>query len=217
MSLRGSSITPTHPLLKEYARSLAEIQSQGFTHELALRPAFQNLLAGSATLYGWTFISEPTVRVGTHTIRPDGLVRDGNNFPRGYWEAKDSRDNLEKEIDRKLRSDYPSQNTIFEDTSRAILYQGRQPVFEAKLSDARELSDLLYRFFSHTEPEIRRFEEAVEEFKLRIPQLAHGLADKIKDAHEAQGNFEQAFLRFFELCQRSLNPNIRKEAVNEML
>jgi predicted helicase len=217
MPSRNPGITPGHPLLKEYARSLAEIQAQGYSHELALRPAFQNLLTDAARLYGWTFISEPTVRVGNRTIRPDGLVRDGNNFPRGYWEAKDSKDKLEREIDRKLRNDYPAQNTIFEDTQRAILYQGRQPVLKADLSDTRELSDLLFRFFSHTEPEIRRFEEAVEEFKIRIPQLAHGLADKIKEAHEAQGKFEKAFLEFFELCQRSLNPNIRRDAVDEML
>jgi hypothetical protein len=170
MSSRNPGITPGHPLLKEYARSLAEIQAQGYSHELALRPAFQNLLADSARLYGWTFISEPSVRVGKHTIRPDGLVRDGNNFPRGYWEAKDSKDKLEREIDHKLRNDYPAQNTIFEDTQRAILYQDRQPVLKADLSDSRELSDLLFRFFSHTEPEIRRFEEAVDEFKIRIPQ-----------------------------------------------
>ncbi|MCX6632842.1 MAG: hypothetical protein NTW28_35025, partial [Candidatus Solibacter sp.] len=215
--MRTSGITPGHPLLKEYARSLAEIQAQGYSHELALRPAFQNLLSDTARLYGWTFISEPTVRVGSHTIRPDGLVRDRNNYPRGYWEAKDSKDKLEKEIDRKLRNDYPSQNTVFEDTNRAVLYQNRQPVLQVNLSDTKDLSDLLFRFFSHTEPEIKLFEEAVEEFKVRIPQLAHGLADKIKEAHEAQGKFEEVFGEFFEICQRSLNPNIRLEAVDEML
>ena len=182
MSVRTTGITPSHPLLKEYARSLAEIRAQGVSHELALRPAFQNLLADAARLYGWSFISEPTVRIGTHIIRPDGLLRDSNNFPRGYWEAKDSKDNLEKEIDRKLRSDYPAQNTIFEDTRRAILYQNRQPAFEADLSDLKDLSDLLFRFFSFTEPEIRDSSRPSKSSRSEFPQLAQGLAATILPA-----------------------------------
>jgi len=40
---------------------------------------------------------------------------------------------------------------------------------QADLSDARDLADLLFRFYSHTEPEIREFEQAVEEFGQRVP------------------------------------------------
>src|SRR6266545_4639485 len=50
---------------------------------------------------------------------------------------------------QKIRRGYPVTNTIFEDTSRAILYQDRAPVFEADLSDAGHLADLLFRFYSH--------------------------------------------------------------------
>ncbi len=33
---------------------------------------------------------------------PDGTVRDENSLPRGYWEAKDSGDDLRAEIAKKI-------------------------------------------------------------------------------------------------------------------
>jgi hypothetical protein len=94
-------------------------------HELALRHAFQNLLADSARLHGWTLIAELSAKAGGHTVRPDGTLRDANSIPRGYWEAKDSRDDLAREIQRKIGRGYPLTNTIFEDTRRAVLFQNR--------------------------------------------------------------------------------------------
>ncbi len=210
-------LSPAHPLIREYHRSLASIRAQGVEHESALRHAFQNLLADSARLHGWNFIAELGAKSGGHLIRPDGTVRDANSLPRGYWEAKDTRDDLARAIERKIRQGYPTNNTIFEDTRRAVLYQNRSPVYEADLSDSRELSDLLFRFYAHEEPEIRRFEEAVEEFEQRVPELARGLAAKIEEAHRHNRPFQEAFSSFFALCQLSLNPNIRREAVDEML
>jgi len=58
---------------------------------------------------------------------------------------------------------------------------------------------------------------AVEEFKDRVPQLGKGLADKIKEAHDKNPPFQKAFDAFFTLCQTALNPNIRREAVDEMV
>ena len=80
MPLRDSGIASAHTELQDYIWSLAEIRSQGFEHELALRTVFQNLFADTGRLDGWTFISKLTARVGIHTIRPDGRVREGNNF-----------------------------------------------------------------------------------------------------------------------------------------
>jgi predicted helicase len=47
--------------------------------------------------------------------------------------------------------------------------------------------------------------------------LARGLADKIRAAHADNARFRAAFASFFALCQTALNPNIRQEAVDEML
>jgi hypothetical protein len=184
MTRPSAQISPAHPLIREYQRSLADLRGQGVEHELGLRRPFENLLADSARLHGWRFVAEVGAKAGGHRIRPDGTVFDANSLPRGFWESKDSHDDLDREIDRKIRLGYPVGNTIFEDTRRGVLYQNRSPVMEADLSNTRDLADLLFRFYSHTEPEIREFEVAVEEFGQRVPDLARGLALKIEEAHK---------------------------------
>jgi predicted helicase len=217
MTRPSAQISPAHPLIREYQRSLEALRGEGVENELSLRRPFENLLADSARLRGWRFVAECGAQAGGHRIRPDGTVFDANSLPRGFWESKDSHDDLDREIDRKIRRGYPLSNTIFEDTRRGVLYQDRNQVMEADLSNARDLADLLFRFYSHTEPEIREFEQAVKEFGQRVPDLARGLAQKIEEAHQHNRPFQEAFGKFFALCQVSLNPNISREAVDEML
>jgi hypothetical protein len=217
MPRASAQISPASPLIREYHRSLSALRAQGVENELGLRRPFENLLADSARLHSWRFVAEFGAKAGGHRIRPDGTVFDANSLPRGFWESKDSHDDLDREIDRKIRRGYPVGNTIFEDTRRAVLYQNRGLACEADLSDSRALSDLLFRFYSHTEPEIKEFEAAVEEFGQRVPDLARGLAHKIEEAHHHNPPFQEAFAKFFALCQASLNPNISQAAVDEML
>lgn len=48
-------------------------------------------------------------------------------MPFGYWEAKDSRDDLDREIAGKRDKGYPDDNIIYEDTVTAVLRQdGRE-------------------------------------------------------------------------------------------
>jgi predicted helicase len=217
MGRAAHSLTPAHPAIRAYLTALGEYRAQGVEHELGLRSAFQNLLDTTARLQGWTLFAEQSARSGGRNIRFDGTLRDRNSLPRGYWEAKDSRDDLDREIERKIRSGYFLTNTIFEDTCHAVLYQDRDRVLEADLADPRQIADLLARFYSWTEPDIRGFEEAVGEFEERVPDLARGLALKVEEAHRDNRRFQEAFAGFFSLCQLSLNPNLRREAVDEML
>jgi hypothetical protein len=214
---RAGHITATHPLLRTYYRDLERYAGQHVEHETALRSAFQNLLAGSGRLHGWTLIPEAAAKSGDRLIRPDGTLRDRNSLPRGYWEAKDPRDDLGAEIVRKIDRGYPLSNIIFENTQHAVLYQDKNVVRRAELGNPGELADLLNQFYGFVEPDIRGFEEAVDEFQERVPDLARGLAHKIAEAHQSNRAFIDAFAAFFELCQASLNPNIRREAVDEML
>src|SRR5262249_28334508 len=54
-------------------------------------------------------------------------------------------------------------------------------------------------------------------FKEQVPDLAKALAAKITLAHADNAKFRTAFAEFFALCQSSLNPNISRAAVDEML
>jgi len=57
----------------------------------------------------------------------------------GYWEAKDTDDVLGTEIEKKRKAGYPLNNTIFEDTATAVLYQNGQAVLTAEIKDGGKL------------------------------------------------------------------------------
>ena len=165
----------------------------------------------------WTLIPELSLKHNGKLIKPDGTLRDEWFLPRGYWEAKDTHDDLDAEIKKKAAKGYPLTNTIFEDTRNAVLYQNGAECFRVPMRDKGKLADLLTLFYAHTTPDYQGFNEAVSAFKERIPQLAEGLKDKIVTAHKKNKKFIEAFADFMELCKTSLNPNIRVEAVDEML
>jgi hypothetical protein len=58
-------------------------------------------------------------------IRPDGAISHDVRVPLGYWEAKYTDDDIDAEIDAKLRNGYPQDNIIFEDSQTAVLWQNR--------------------------------------------------------------------------------------------
>jgi hypothetical protein len=215
--LRAATLTPRHTLVKNYYSALREFESQKISHESAVRSAFQTLLADSARLRHWTLIPELSATTRGRIIVPDGTVRDRNYLPRGYWEAKDTADDLDAEIRKKIERGYPTANIIFEDSRRAVLYQDKREALRADLTDPQGLCDLLNQFHEHTEPEIETFEKAVEEFKDRVSDLGQGLRLKIEEAHKNNRAFRGAFDQFLELCRKALNPNLSEAAVDEML
>ncbi len=181
-----ATLKPTHRALNAYYHSLRTYSEHTVTHETALRSAFQNLLAETGKSHGWTLIPEETLKVGGKTVRPDGTLRDEFNQRRGYWEAKDTDDDLDSEIRKKTARGYPLTNIIFEDTRYAALYQDGHERFRADLTNPQALADLLNQFYAYTAPDIEGFEQAVGEFKERVPELAKGLADKLVEAHQHQ-------------------------------
>jgi predicted helicase len=210
-------IKPTQKPIQDYYRALQEYDARGVRHEGALETAFQRLLADTARRVGWALIPKQRVRLNGTSVFPDGTLLDSYNLPRGYWEAKDTDDDLQAEIGKKTAKGYPLSNIIFEDTRQAVLFQDRRESLRIDLADAPKLADLLNQFYAWTKPEYAQFTRAVEDFKDRVPDLARELSDKIRLAHKDNARFQSAFENFFALCQNALNPNIRQEAVDEML
>ncbi len=204
-------------LIQAYYAHLEEFAIQQVSFEMGTRPAFQTLLTEAGREHGWTLIPEQERKVNGKTIRPDGTLKDGMNLVRGYWEAKDTDDHLEAEIEKKRKAGYPLTNTLFEDNATAILYQNGLRVMAIDMRDPSKLVEILSEFFRYTESDIEEFEQAIEEFKDRVPDLAEGLANKIEQAHQINPAFKKAFSDFFELCRVSLNPDLAQEAVDEML
>jgi len=210
-------VKPAHKLIKDYYRDLKEISDQNVRHEGAVRSAFQNLLSFTARKKGWTLIAELSDKVSGKTIRPDGTIRDKYGIPRGYWEAKDIDDDIDRAIKSKIAAKYPLTNIIFENTQTGVLYQDGVESFRADLSDKSQLVNLINSFYDYVEPAHESFDKAVAEFKERVKDLALGLNKIIKDAHLKNPAFQTAFESFFEICKVSLNPNISRDAVDEMI
>ena len=185
-------IKPTHKAIKAYYEALKAYARQDVGHESALRSAFQNLL--DETGRRMRLDPDPRTRRDRRgaegkTVRPDGTFRDDYYITRGHWEAKDTDDNLETEIKRKIAKGYPLGNTIFEDTRQAFLYQNGQLAMKADITQPQALADLLNAFFSYTEPAHENFGKAIGEFQERVPDLARGLVEKIQEAHQSNPRF----------------------------
>ncbi len=133
-------IKPTDKAIKAYYLTLQEYSDQQVTHEGALETAFQRLLDQTARPRRWFLVPKESIRIkGKHVI-PDGTLRDEFNLHRGLWEAKDTDDDLEVEIKKKMAKGYPLTNTIFEDTRRAVLFQNGGRAMAVELADRQALS-----------------------------------------------------------------------------
>lgn len=137
-------IQPADKLLHKYQLTLREFRGAGVEHESATRSAFQTLLADLARRRKWQLIPEHPYKLAPGaTIRPDATLRDDFSINRGYWEAKDTHDDLETEIRAKTARGYPESNIIYDDTARAILIQNRARALDIDLRDNRQLATLL--------------------------------------------------------------------------
>ena len=97
------TVKPTHKAVKSYYAALEAYAGQMVEHEGALRSAFQNLLSETGRKVHWTLIPELSLDAKRHQIRSDGTFRDEFTIERGYWEAKDTDDDLEAEIKKKIK------------------------------------------------------------------------------------------------------------------
>jgi len=209
-----AELTPTvlNKAVGRYYKELQDYATQA-DHELALRPAFQSLLAEMARKINLTLVHEMTIR---GRIRPDGVLCDAFHIQRGYWEAKGPRGNLEDEIRQKIKDGYPLENALFENTRQAVLYQAGQR-YDFDLHVQADAITLLKRFLTYQKPDIANFEQAVIEFQGQIPNIAKRLLELINEEQQRNRAFVTAFAAFTELCRTTLNPKIGADEIKEML
>ena len=208
----------THKEIREYFAELTELAQRGFRHEGAVAPAFAAVLRAAARPFGWA-LTEQYARKATngHTIRIDGALLDDFNLAHGYWEAKDSDDDLDLEIRKKLAAGYPQDNILFQAPQRMVVIQQGQRVWDSPIAGPDLLIEGLQAFFTYQPPAYARWQQAVEEFKTVVPALAESLLTLIEGERQNNRAFRQAFARFAALCRDAINPNIADAAVEEML
>jgi len=211
-------LKPTHKAVVTYYDSLADFARLGVQHESAVRSAFHELLDHCVRQFDWKLVPEfPIRRKGQADAKADGALLDYYGLNHGLWEAKDSADDLEKEIKIKFQAGYPKQNILFWQPDRAVLFQNGERFNEANLAKPEELVHILKLFLEFAPPAIAEWEKAVEEFKDRVPQIGASLKKLIETERQTNKQFIGAFEDFCALCRGSLNPNISLEAVEEML
>ena len=212
------TLKPTHKPIKAYDDAIKQFDRLGVTHETAVRSAFQSLLEYCARQFNLTLVPEHSITVHRNKrIVVDGVLIDDFQLPHGYWEAKDIHDNLPIQVQRKFAAGYPRDNILFQTPQRAILWQNGQQTLDADLNDPMQLIGVLETFFSHRPQEYTEWEEAVAQFKNKVPALGGSLAALIRDERDVNPHFTTAFEDFHAKCRQSINPNLSEAAVEEML
>ncbi|MCY4568840.1 MAG: N-6 DNA methylase [Candidatus Poribacteria bacterium] len=217
------NIKPTHKPIKTYYAELKEYERLGEQNEGTVRAAFQGLLQHYCHQSKLTLLCEkthalPTDKRGSNRkIRPDGEVVDTFKIPYGYWEAKDTQDDLHVEASKKFAAGYPSKNIVIQSPTHALLYQHGELQLDLDITDPKNLVRVLQGFFAYQEENISEWHTAVAEFRDTVPQLGEELATLIETERQNNLHFQDAFTRFHKQCQASINPNLSVAAVEEML
>jgi len=211
------NLKPTHKAIKEYFAELKKLSKHDAQHEGAVAPAFAALLRYCGNQMHLTLAEQYRIRREKNEIIVDGALLDSYNLAHGYWEAKDSADDLDAEVKKKFKAGYPKGNILFQSPSQAILWQDGKEYLNTPITEPAALIEVLKAFFEYQPPEYEEWHVAVEEFKDKVPELANALLEKIRDERKSNKNFITAFQDFSELCRASINPNISEQAVEEML
>lgn len=206
-------------LVQEYFAEIDRLrQWSGSSTEGVISEAFKDLLKAWSRQLGWQFASQyEFASTQKSRIRPDGTVFHAIGLPHGYWEAKDTADDLDTEIARKLSRGYPQSNIIFENSDMAVLIQNRAEVFRCSMQDTDALLKLLGLFFDYERPEIAEFRKAVAEFRTYLPRVLDTLRAQIDTAYRENPSFQAAAARFLEHAKDTINPTLGDADVREML
>ena len=212
------NIKPTHKPIRNYYAELKEYERLGEQNEGTVRAAFQGLLQHYCHQSNLTLLCEKThYTPEKRRITPDGEVVDTFNLPYGYWEAKDTQDDLYTEASKKFAAGYPSKNIVIQSPTHALLYQHGQLQLDLDITEPRNLVRVLQGFFAYQEENIAAWHTAVAEFREKVPQLGEELAMLIETERQNNPHFQEAFASFHKQCQASINPNLSIAAVEEML
>ena len=164
------NLKPTHAAVKNYYSALHQLGQLHISHEMAVRSAFQDLLATCGRKLKLTLVPEFEIKRKHSSIRVDGALLDTFHLAHGYWEAKDEKDDLDREIKAKLEKGYPRDNIIFQAPERAVLYQSGARIADENISQPDILVQIVTQFFDYKAPHIEEWEQAVSEFSERIPE-----------------------------------------------
>ena len=208
---------PSYPHIEEYRTKLQDlIELGGSDNEENIRPAFQNCLDAYCRDHRERLILIPELKTSPSN-KPDGTVKDSLRMARGYWEAKDSHDDLDAEILVKFNRGYPKDNILFEDSQTAVLVQNGSEAMRVDMSRDGELHRLIRVFLDYELPEIQEFRHAQSQFKTDLPTVLENLRATVAEAEAENPRYQEAASAFLDLCNRTIGPAVSPADVREML
>lgn len=205
--------------INHYYNSLSKsIQYSGSRNETTIRTAFLTLLNSYAETRRLLVVTELGIE-GTkgRKVYPDGVLKNAMRLDFGYWESKDERDDIDREIEAKRDKGYPFTNILFEDSRTAVLFQNGGEAMRVDMEDPEKLDEILTRFIGYEPPQVREFNEALKRFGDDVPHIAESLRDLIDTQAEKNPRYIDARDKFLELCREEVNPDFRAEDVREMI
>ena len=117
------------------------IRYRGSTKETSIRRAVFSLINAYARPRDLLLVEEldyynPRRK---RKVTPDGTLKNILRLDYGFWESKDTDDDLRVEIAKKFDKGYPDSNILFEDSQTAIPYQDGQRLYEVPLDESSAL------------------------------------------------------------------------------
>ena len=206
-----------YPHIEAYREELDRlIQYGGSDNESSTRRAFEICLDAYCRNHSERLALVAELESGNRN-HPDGTVKDSLRLARGYWEAKDTRDNLDREIQNKLNRGYPRNNIIFEDSRVAVLFQNGGEAMRVNMAESPDLHRLITRFLDYELPEIEEFRKAKEQFSADLPAVLAGLRETIDEAEAGNEAYREKAAVLLELCRSTIGLDVSEAHVREML
>ena len=208
---------PSYPHIERYHEDLRNIiEFGGSTNEQSIRHAFAYCLDAYCREYRERMVLVPELAYSAHAV-PDGTVKDALRMARGYWEAKDTHDDLDAEIQKRFDRGYPRDNIIFEDSQTAVLFQNGHEAMRVDMRRPGELHRLIRTFLDYELPEIEEFRKARQQFIADLPTVLANLRETVEDAEANSPAYQAAARGFLGLCRRTIGPDVSEADVREML
>ncbi len=212
------NLKPNHKAVRDYYATLHQYDRHHITHEGAVSNPFAFLLDACAKQVDATLVPQYAMRTAAgNRIVVDGVILDAYGLPFAYWEAKDMHDDLLKAVQQKRDAGYPLDNIFFQNPQHAIVYQNGQVVLDLDITEPARLIAALQHLFAAPPAALENWHAAVAEFKEKVPAIGTELAVLIQKQHQTNAHFVTAFADFYRQCRASINPNLSKAAVEEML